>query len=55
MKTQNSSVMWLEYILIIVLVVILAIAAYKLFGPYLTQEISDLCIEFGLPCGDGGL
>lgn len=55
MATRNSSAMWLEYLLIIVLVVILAIAAYKLFGPYLTQELFDLCVEFDLPCGDGGL
>ena len=49
MDRSGSFGYWLEYLLIIVLVVIIAIAIYKLFGPYIEQEVIQvLCDEFEL-------
>jgi len=49
MDRSNSAGYWLEYLLIIILVVIIAVAAYKLFRPYIEQELLlVLCQEFDL-------
>jgi hypothetical protein len=41
---------WLEYSLIIILIIIVLAIILELFGPYLRLELLRICIENELPC-----
>ena len=51
MSRQSSSGIWLEYVLLIILMVLLAVAAYKLLGPFFKEWVVKFCTDYGLPCG----
>jgi hypothetical protein len=42
--------MWLEYLLIAILIVLVIATAYQLFGDYLGQELTRLCLDNNIPC-----
>jgi hypothetical protein len=42
--------MWLEYILILILIVLVIATAYQLFGDYLGQQVTRLCLDNNIPC-----
>jgi hypothetical protein len=41
---------WLEYTLIIILILIVLAIVIELFGPYLRLELLRICTENELPC-----
>ena len=51
MNRQSSSGMWLEYLLVIILIILLALAAYKLLGPFFKDWVIQFCTDYELPCG----
>jgi hypothetical protein len=42
--------MWLEYILILILVVLVIATAYQLFGDFLSTQVTRLCLDNNIPC-----
>lgn len=48
---QDGSLSWLEYTLIVVLVLIVLAIVIELFGPYVRLELARICAENALPCG----
>ena len=42
--------MWLEYLLILILIVLVIATAYQLFGDYLNQQVTRLCLDNNIPC-----
>jgi hypothetical protein len=41
---------WLEYSLIVILIIIVLAILLELFGPYLRLELVRICTENELPC-----
>jgi hypothetical protein len=50
-RRSEDSISWLEVVLILVLLVLLLAALWRLFGPFLQIEITRLCNQYQLPCG----
>ena len=42
--------MWLEYLLIMILVILVIATAYQLFGDYLSTQVTRLCLDNNIPC-----
>jgi hypothetical protein len=47
---SDGSLSWLEFVLLVILVVIVLAIVIELFGPYIKIELVRLCLENDLPC-----
>jgi hypothetical protein len=49
-RQSEGLLSWLEYTLIVILIIIVLAIVIELFGPYLRLELLRICTENDLPC-----